>query len=175
MESVNWNDLPVVPFARAAGLLALTAALLEVMVADALTFCGKATSVPSFEAAAVVEEAFFAIALGSNFPAYGTGAASSWGVSGDAGDAGDATAGETNAGDATAGDSAADGSCAFLSISSSKPRVPPAASSSFCFRSFSAACFCFHASSLARRSAFFSSSVCFGGGGFAGNYIDDRD
>lgn len=166
------DDLPFVPFARAAGLLALTAALLEVKVADALTFCGKATSVPSFEAAVVAEEAFFAIALGSNFPAYGTGAASSWGVSGDPGDA---TAGEATAGDATAGDLAADGSCAFLSISSSKPRVPPAASSSFCFRSFSAACFCFHASNLARRSAFFSSSVCFGGGGFAGNYTDDRD
>lgn len=171
------NDLPLVPFAKAAGLLALTAALLEVKVADDLTFCGRATSVPSFEAAVVAEEAFFAIALGSNFPAYGTGAASSGGVFGDAGDAiaGEVTAGEATADEATAGDLAADGSCAFLSISSSKPRVPPAASSSFCFRSFSAACFCFQASSLARRSAFFSSSVCFGGGGFAGNYTIDRD
>lgn len=46
----------------------------------------------------------------------------------------------------------------FLSISSRMP-LGPLAASSFCFRSRSAACFCFHASNFASLSAFFCSSV----------------
>lgn len=135
--------------------------MLEFKVADALAISGKATSVPSFVAPVVLAVAFFAMALGSNFPAYGVGDASPFGVAGDLGDGG------------------ADEACigepwAFLSIWSSRFRVPAAPSDSFCLRSRSAACFCFHASNLANRSAFFSSSVCKGGGGFFGNYREMR-
>lgn len=111
-------------------------------MADALAISGKAISVPSF---VVVDEplvAFFTMALGSNLPAYGVGKASSSIVIGDLGEA------------------AVDEMVAFLSISSRRLRVPPEASSSFCLRSLSTACFCFQASSLASLSAFLSSSVC---------------
>ncbi len=113
-------------------------------MADVLAISGMAISVPSLFVPDEAAAAFLAIALGSNLPAYGAGDA---GVStGVAGDMGEATA----------------DSCAFLSISASRLRVPPEASSSFCLRSFSAACFCFHASSFASLSAFFASSVCVG-------------
>lgn len=52
----------------------------------------------------------------------------------------------------------------LLSISSKIFLLPPAAANSFCFRSRSAACFCFQASSFASLSAFFSASVGAGGG-----------
>ena len=123
---------------------------MEFKVADALAISGSATSVPSLAVPVEPLVAFFAIALGSNFPAYGIGEASPLGASGDGIDT---TTGEL---------------AAFLSISSRIFRVPLEASSSFCFRSLSAACFCFHATSLDRRSAFFSSSV-----GPAGVAFDD--
>lgn len=114
---------------------------------DDLALAGTATSLPS--GAGSVEDAgvFFAIAFGSNLPVYGPGAAS---VLGGAGDCGDAVVGD-----------APD----LLSIWSRMLLAPPEAASSFCFLSRSAACFCFQASNLARRSAFFSSSVWAAGAG----------
>ena len=118
------------------------------MVADALAISGKAMSVPSLLAVDDADAFFLVRAFGSNLPAYGTGEASPLVASGVEGETGDA--------------------CAFLSISAKRFRVPPEDSNSFCLRSFSAACFCFQASNFARRSAFFSSSVCVG---VAGIYI----
>ena len=117
------------------------------MVADALAISGKAISVPSLLAVEDADAFFLVRAFGSNLPAYGTGEASPLVASGVEGETGEATTGEA---------------CAFLSISARRFRVPPEDSNSFCLRSFSAACFCFHASNFARRSAFFSSSVCVG-------------
>lgn len=111
------------------------------MVVTGLTDGGTATSLPSTAGGAGVEEALFAIAFGSNFPVYVPGVASTPGVAGDWGEL-------------TAGDKPD-----LRSISSKILLAPPAAAASRCFRSFSAACFCFHASSLASLSALFSSSV----------------
>ena len=126
------------------------------MVADALAISGKAISVPSLLALEDADAFFLEIAFGSNLPAYGMGEASPLVAAGVEGETGEAAAGET---------------CAFLSISARRPLVPPEASSSFCLRSFSAACFCFHASNFARRSAFFSSSVCVGVAGICGSHF----
>ena len=109
--------------------------------ADALAASGTATSSPSTDGVAAAGVALFAIAFGSNFRAGAAGVAS---VTGAAGDWGVLTAGDTPD---------------FLSISSKMLFGPPDAAVSRCFRSRSAACFCFHASSLASLSAFFSSSV----------------
>lgn len=86
--------------------------------------------------------AFLAMALGSNFPAYGAGEASPLVI------AGVATVGDI--GEAIDGDAAA-----LLSIWSRRV-LPPVASDSFCFCASAAACFAFHASSLASLSAFSS-------------------
>lgn len=56
----------------------------------------------------------------------------------------------------------------FLSISSRMLLAPPAAAASRCFRSLSAACFCFQASNFASLSALFSSSVGAVGAGVDG-------
>ena len=108
-----------------------------------LTDGGTATSLPNTAGVAGVEDALFAIAFGSNFPAYGPGVASTPDVA-VAGDWGELTAGDKPD---------------FRSISSKILLAPPAAAASRCLRSFSAACFCFQASSLASLSALFSSSV----------------
>lgn len=126
----------------AAELSAFRTVVEGLRVADALAVSGSATSFPSVVKAAEAAMALLAMALGSNFPAYGTGEVSTLPVAGDFG-------GETVMGDAVA----------FLSISSRRLRVPPAASSSLCLRALSAACFCFQASTLASFSAFFSSSL----------------
>lgn len=114
-------------------------------MADVLAISGIAMSVPNLFVADDAAAAFLAIALGSNLPAYGAGDAGAVVSTGVAGETGEGTAGK---------------SCAFLSISARRLRVPPEYSSSFCLRTFSAACFCFQASSLASLSAFFVSSVC---------------
>ena len=105
-------------FPGAVNLLAFKPACAEFKVADALAISGKAISVPSLVIPVELFVAFFAIALGSNLPAYGTGEASPLGVVGERGDAatGDAIAGGENAGELAA----------FLSISSSRFRVLPA-------------------------------------------------
>lgn len=118
-------------------------------MADVLAIFGMAMSVPSLFVADEAAAAFLAIALGSNLPAYGAGDAGAVVSAGVAGDIGEGIAGE---------------SCAFLSISASRLRVPPEDSSSFCLRSFSAACFCFQASNFASLSAFFASSAFVGVG-----------
>ena len=135
--------LPDEPFTSAGELLAFKPFTVGLVVADAFGISGNATSVPSLLALDEAAAAFLAIALGSNFPAYGAGdggVAVSIGVAGDAGEAAFGVA------------------WLFLSISASRERVSVEVSSSFCLRSFSAACFCFQASNLASRSAFFASS-----------------
>ena len=89
--------------------------------------------------------AFFAIAFGSNLPAYGT-----------AGDAG--SSGEDTVGEAAEGDAAVESPFAFSSISARSFLVPPAVASFSLSLSF-CSCFFFHAANLANRSAFLSASV----------------
>jgi len=136
------QPLPDVAFARAGVLSAFEPFTLD-LVADALAVCGRAMSVPSLLVFNEAVVAFLAMALGSNLPAYGAGEASPFVAVGVAGDIGDATT---------------SGPWAFLYSSASRFRAPPEDSSCFCLRSFSAACFCFQASSLASLSAFFASS-----------------
>lgn len=137
------NRLPVEELEPAAELSAFRTVVEGLRIADALAISGSATSFPSVVKPAEAAIALLAMALGSNFPAYGTGEASPLAVA-VAGDFGDSVMGDA---------------VAFLSISSRRLRVPPAASSSLCLRALSAACFCFQASTLASFSAFFSSSV----------------
>ena len=132
------RSLPCACPTKAVFLLALKPAAEEVMVADALDCSGSVISVPNFDAPCVDAWAFLAIAFGSNLPAYGAG---------DAGDSGDPS---------LTGVAAA----AFLSMSSSKLRVPAADWSSFCLPSCCwALTFCFHASSFASRAFLASSSA----------------
>lgn len=146
------SDLHEGTLVEAEGLLACTCVFVE-EVADALAVCGTATSSPSTAGVAAAGAAFFAIAFGSNFPAYSSGVMS---LAGTAGDCGESTAGDTPD---------------FWSISSNILFGSAAAADSRCFRSFSAACFCFHASNLASLSARFSSSV----GPFATAGVDGFD
>jgi hypothetical protein len=90
-------------------LLAFRPVVVDFKEADALETSGKVMSVPSLDAVVVAAEALFAMALGSNFPAYGTGDAIEPGVEGVCGEAIDIGV-------------AAD----LLSISSRRLRVPAA-------------------------------------------------
>ena len=71
------SGLPEVALAKATVLSAFKPAFEEFVVADALILSGRATSVPSLATPVELLVAFFAMALGSNLPAYGTGGASS--------------------------------------------------------------------------------------------------
>lgn len=122
-------------------MLSVVEALFAVIPPFGLAESGTATSFPSKEGAVEAARGFFVMAFGSNFPVY-EGASTSLGAA--MGDCGEPTAGDNPD---------------LLSISSKILRAPPEAASSLCFRSRSAACFCFQASNFASLSTFFSSSV----------------
>lgn len=96
--------------------------------AEDVAILGTAMSLPSKDGSGEGAAAFFAIALGSNFPAYGAGVVV---VVGGVVEASGVATFWANA--------------VFLSISSSMFLGPPDAASSFSFRSRSAATFSFQA------------------------------
>lgn len=67
-HQLTGTHLPIDAFSASAVLLAFNPILLGCKLEDPLAISGRATSVPSFAAAADVVVAFLAIAFGSNLP-----------------------------------------------------------------------------------------------------------